>query len=378
MAPELPHGPMKVLFLDQGRTTSGTAMGHVRVQHALAAALPGLATDLRTVRSEVPAFTLAQRLFARPVRSLHGWDLWAVRWHLARSWAARQLVKRSIVTTRPDVAHITTDQVALLLSDVQDNLPCVPSLDILTLDWVRLVQRIPPEAALPAFLRPLAYLERRALERAPLCIAWTATIADSIARLAPKAKTEILHPGLDLETLRPIRKPAVGRPMRVLFVGGRWQAKGGPALVRALRPELGSRVTLDVVTTESIDVADGMYVHAAKPGSADLADLFARADIFCLPTSADAVPWVVLEAMASGVPVVSTRIGSIPEMLGGQAGLAVEPGDIDGLRRALHTLLEDAELRTSMGEAGRARAEELYDARKNTPELIDRLASVAK
>ena len=98
----------------------------------------------------------------------------------------------------------------------------------------------------------------------------------------------------------------------MLFVGGRWEQKGGPELLDALRPELGRTVDLDVVTSASPPPMPGVTVHSGRPGSTLIAELFARADVFCLPTAVDAVPWVVLEAMASGVPVVASSVGSIP------------------------------------------------------------------
>jgi glycosyltransferase involved in cell wall biosynthesis len=117
-------------------------------------------------------------------------------------------------------------------------------------------------------------------------------------------------------------------------------------------------------------------VHRATPGSDTVARLFAAADVFCLPTTRDACPWVVLEAMASGVPVVSTRVGSIPEMVGA-AGLTVKPNAPRELRGALMSLLEDRGRREAAGRAGRERAAERYDARTNTPRLLAMLFDLA-
>jgi len=85
----------------------------------------------------------------------------------------------------------------------------------------------------------------------------------------------------------------------------------------------------------------------------------------------------VVEALACGVPVISTAIGSIPEVVGEEAGLITRPGDIEGLRDAIGTLSEDAALRRAMGQAARARAEAKYDARANTRAWLAALAAVA-
>ncbi len=95
-----------------------------------------------------------------------------------------------------------------------------------------------------------------------------------------------------------------------------------------------------------------------------------------MPTRVDAAPWVVLEAMACGVPVVSTRVGSIPEMVG-EGGCIVDPGDVAALRSTLVELIGAPDARRSMAEAGRGRVEAEYDARKNTPALLELLSSLA-
>ncbi len=367
--------PTRILFLDQGRASPGAALGHVRVRHALEAGMPA-GTAMRF--ADVRPFTRAERLAIREVPGLERWSYGSVRWHLARGWVARNAIRGALASDPPDVVHIVTDQVSFLLGGTQRRVPCVLSLDSTTVDWVRLIHGLPADAPLPPELRPLARLERRALERAPLSIAWTETVAGRLRALAPGARSATLHPGLDLEALRPRPgdRPA-GGPVRVLFVGGRWEAKGGPDLIAALEPELGRGVTLDVVTPETLAPRDGVTVHSGAPGSAGVAELFARADVFCLPTATDAVPWVVLEAMASGVPVVSTTVGSIPEMIGPDAGLVVEPRDPEGLRAALGTLFDDRARRAEMGQAARARAEAVYDARRNAPALLELLAGVA-
>jgi MMP alpha-(1->4)-mannosyltransferase len=118
-------------------------------------------------------------------------------------------------------------------------------------------------------------------------------------------------------------------------------------------------------------------VHGANPGSHEVLSLFQRADVVCLPTHVDAVPWAVVEALACGVPVVATRVGSIAEMVGPRSGLLVAPGDIRGLREALHTIVEDPARRSAMGAAARDRAERAFDARRNTASMLERLVAVA-
>jgi glycosyltransferase involved in cell wall biosynthesis len=365
---------VRALFVEQGRAFPDSAMGLVRVHHAVRAGLEAAPGEVELDELSIRPFTRWERRYVRYVPRLEGGGFGSVRWHLTRGWVARREIERRLRERPADVVHLTTDQISLALGRLRRRVPIVLSLDTLTLDWAKARRYIPAEAETPRYLKPLGPLERRALERAPLAIAWTQTVAERIHDLAPAARVEVLHPGIDLEAFRPGPEREPG-PTRVLFVGGRWGQKGGPQLLEAIRPLLGSSVHLDVATTEAIDPVDGMTVHSGAPGSSTIAELFARADIFCLPTFVDATPFVVVEAMASGIPVISTRLNSIPELVG-DAGLLVDAGDVEGLRAALEELISDPARRAAMGAAGRARAEERFDARRNTPELIELLRTV--
>ncbi len=81
----------------------------------------------------------------------------------------------------------------------------------------------------------------------------------------------------------------------------------------------------------------------------------------------DALPTVLLEAMASGRPLVSTRLSGIPEIIAdGDNGLLVEPNDVAGLAEAMAAILDDPKRADEMGRAGRRRAEQLFDLYKNS------------
>lgn len=86
-----------------------------------------------------------------------------------------------------------------------------------------------------------------------------------------------------------------------------------------------------------------------------IVDLYAAADVYCLPSLYEGFPVAILEAMAAALPVVSTTVSGIPEaVMPGQTGELVEPEDIAALARALLLLLEDPAKARAYGEAGRA------------------------
>jgi glycosyltransferase involved in cell wall biosynthesis len=93
----------------------------------------------------------------------------------------------------------------------------------------------------------------------------------------------------------------------------------------------------------------------------DVDEVLAAADVLALPSRTEGLPMAALEAMAAGVPVVASAVGSLPEVLGGGAGLLVPPGDAGALRAAL-LRLRDARLRAELARAARARVEARYGA----------------
>jgi glycosyltransferase involved in cell wall biosynthesis len=102
--------------------------------------------------------------------------------------------------------------------------------------------------------------------------------------------------------------------------------------------------------------------------------LMREADLLCLPSYMEGRPNVVNEAMASGIPVITTRIGGVPDMLvEGETAFLTIPGDIDELRKYLTILVNDPELRRKMGKAGRDFLIRSGVSWANTAEDFDRI-----
>jgi sugar transferase (PEP-CTERM/EpsH1 system associated) len=96
----------------------------------------------------------------------------------------------------------------------------------------------------------------------------------------------------------------------------------------------------------------------------DVPSLLTRGSGFTLASLTEGISLTILEAMASGLPVVATRVGGNPEVVAhGETGLLVEPGDPRALAESLLTLWRDPSRRRKMGDAGRARVEARFDVR---------------
>ncbi len=181
----------------------------------------------------------------------------------------------------------------------------------------------------------------------------------------PENKCRLPRFGVDRDMFRPGPEPkAPVDHVRVLFVGSLIPRKGLHDLLKALAcPELNN-VELDVVgegyygpdlkaMCKNLGIADRTrWLGVLAPE--EVAGTLRSSDVLCLPSYMEGRPNVVNEAMASALPVISTRIGGIPDMLiEGETGLLHEPGDVDGLRSCLQTLVSDPALRKRMGKAGR-------------------------
>lgn len=166
-------------------------------------------------------------------------------------------------------------------------------------------------------------------------------------------------------------------PGRVLFAGRLNRRKGVEELVNAIAriktvPDCklilaGSLAETDFVetlraTTERLQAADIVEFRGILDADQLLAE-FSRAAVLVLPSYVETAPMVIQEAMASGVPVIASRVAGIPlQVEEGVTGHMVEPGDVDALSARLESLLLDPDLRRSMGAAARAKASREYRA----------------
>lgn len=180
-------------------------------------------------------------------------------------------------------------------------------------------------------------------------------------------KFNIIHCGIDPEKYQAETTTDLSVP-HLVFVGRLAGVKGVPVLLDALSqikadmPDL--RVTLigdgperADLEIRAQDLGLGAVVSFAGYKSQDeVAETLASADALVLPSFAEGVPVTLMEAMASGLPVLATRVGGISELVeDGISGYLVPPGNVEALAARLRDLLSDPELRARMGAAGRAK-----------------------
>ncbi|MBI1318976.1 MAG: glycosyltransferase [Candidatus Hydrogenedens sp.] len=173
----------------------------------------------------------------------------------------------------------------------------------------------------------------------------------------------IVNPyGVDLDRFQAVAPRRGGEVLRIVFVGRVGPPKGVPWLLRAFA-RLGPKTELHLIGPiepgmDRLFAGEPMarvVVRGPLPG-AQLAEEYAAADLFCLPSLHEGLALVILQAMAAGLPVVTTpESGAGDVFTDGVEGRLVPAQDVDRLAEALAALAADAELRRAMGEAARGR-----------------------
>lgn len=201
-----------------------------------------------------------------------------------------------------------------------------------------------------------------------ISLANSQSTADRVTRWLDLQTDGIVYPGVDVEQFSPDIEPVdlASEDPVVLYVGRLDEGKGLTDLIRA-HARLERDTILRFVGDGQLEAS--LRREADRLGTVDRVTFvgavphesihhqYAAADVFCLPSHHESLGIVNLEAMAAGVPVVSTRIDAIEEYLtDGENGILVDPGNVDGLAAALERLVTSPNLRAELSKAGRKTA----------------------
>ncbi len=172
--------------------------------------------------------------------------------------------------------------------------------------------------------------------------------------------------------------------VRILFVGEHERRKGLEFLLEALAILRRSGKDLNLVTVGHGSALAKLRGLALRLGVSDavefrgyvtdhddtqLPPIYSETDIFVLPSLREGFGFVLLEAMASGIPIVASDVSAIPEVIG-NSGILVPPRDAKALANALGALIDDPTMRAELGEAGRRRAEAHFTWDRVIPQVV--------
>jgi glycosyltransferase involved in cell wall biosynthesis len=309
---------------------------------------------------------------------------WSIRASLlARARLMREHAKRSF-----DVLLFHTQVTALFCVDLMSRVPSVVSLDATPINFDSVGVAYGHRAAGRGWLDSRKYdLNKRAFGAATALVSWSEWSAESLVSDygVPRDRVVVRAPGADEACFAIGEKRATaidhGEAVRLLFVGGDFERKGGPALLEAVRTARTRRpIELHIVTRDPVASAPGVVVHhGIRPNSRELLALIARADIFVLPSLGECLSIALMEAAAAGLPIITTNVGALTEAaIDARSALVVRPNHPAELRSAVERLVDDGAMRRRLGGAGHLIARAKFDAGRNNAAIIDLVASMAR
>jgi glycosyltransferase involved in cell wall biosynthesis len=199
-----------------------------------------------------------------------------------------------------------------------------------------------------------------------------------------RARLHTVHCGVDVERFSARGPRRQEGPMSVLTVAQLARRKGLDVLLNAVAMLRARDVAVEVVVVGDGDERGRLETRARELGLEEavafagpvgqdrIPDYYARADVFCLPSFAEGIPIVLMEAMARQLPVVTTTVMGVPELVvDRRCGLLVPPARADLLAGALEELAEDAARREELGRAGRERVVEGFELHGVVGQLLD-------
>jgi glycosyltransferase involved in cell wall biosynthesis len=282
---------------------------------------------------------------------------------------------------------IHTQVPAVLLGPWMRSTPTVVSLDATPKQYDELGEFYAHDRSHPR-IEDLKFRANRAcFRRAHHIVSWSHWGKQGLVREygLPGDKVTVIAPGVDVDRWARPAGPYrdVAGPVRVLFVGGDLRRKGGDLLIEAVRrinaEARSPQIELHLVTGADVEARSDVVVHRGLTSNApELIAQYHAADIFCLPTLGDCLPMVLAEAAAAGLPLISTDVGAIREIVRpGSTGELIAAGDLEALTVTLRSLATDAARRARYGRAARELAVAEHDAHANARAIMAILESVA-
>ena len=219
---------------------------------------------------------------------------------------------------------------------------------------------------------------RKIFEELDLLIVLSNSWGDNIQQLAPKANITVIPNSIKLPRLQ---EKQINSPLQLTFFGLIGDRKGVFDLLKVFKKLIdnGYQVRLNIGGNGEIS---RLFKELRKFGIVDFVKycgwiedkekdlLLRKTDIFVLPSYAEGMPMSILEAMSYAIPVVTTNVGGIPELvIDGETGYLSNPGDLDALYEKISFLIQNKDVRRDFGNKGRLLIKNKYNIDINSEKL---------
>ncbi len=303
-------------------------------------------------------------------------------WTVRAGFRADRIVSSMNKQTRLDALFFHTQVPAILAQRWLRRLPVIVSLDATPIQYDELGAFYKHEKG-PAWLETLKWrINRDCFRSARRLVAWAEWTKRGLidGYDVPAEKIEVIPPGVNVaDWRRPMPRGRHEGPIKILFVGGNLERKGGLVLLEAFRALSDLDLELHLVTKDLPAPEPRVFVYnGMSANSQPLKDLYHSCDVFALPTFGDCLPMVLSEAGASQMAIVSTNVAGIPEIVrDSDTGLTVPVGDAAALAAALRELATNSDLRLDIGQRAMDHVARHYNARTNADRLLQLLKAEA-
>lgn len=348
------QGPARVLFI-HGREL-GFATTARNLERCAADRM-----DIDAVHVHVPMTGWVRRLSSAAPFPTFGLDLHPYRILLIMRQVMRGLFRRHLDLARFDAVHFMTQQKALVLPELKALAP-----------RCRFV--INSDAASTAYLRTFHLpvrpwslelrAERSILRSADLVACASRWVSDSMVtdegvdpdRIILHKPCAVREPGMParLHDDQPPRSTPGAPPVRIAFIGNDWDRKGGPRLIRWQQQHFVDRAEVHVCsrTAPQDHSLRNVVWHGFTSHAKLMTEILPSCDLFVMPTTLDTFLIAAQEAQAAGLPVLTSRMAGIPEVVRhGRTGFLHEPTDDAGFLSSLSRFINEPDLRQRMGKA---------------------------
>lgn len=262
------------------------------------------------------------------------------------------------------------------------------NVPVVTIIWCTIPNHI------TTWLPPYSYITKKVIEATELFILRSRTalnFTDSIN--IPRSKVKVIYKGVDLRVFKPQKRQSESGKVNLLFVGNLTKAKGLDDLIEIFLRLYKKYNDIELTVAGSGEMENtviklGRQYPINFKGFVEyekLPELYRNADVFCIPSkerkllglslTGEYFPYVAMEALASGLPIVASRIGGLPEAIGGD-NFIVSPGDLRALEKAIEGLVKDKSFRQSLGAKNRKRAEVKFNIKLQAEKTEDAILSI--